>query len=824
MAVSLLPDDSSSPEDGRTGEEGRVTFQLAPGDYTVQPRREGFTFHQTAVKVESQERGRKKSESALMAVAAVRKTSAAWMLRAKSREDGREAPRTQNEIRVSVQAGNVTRLRLVGLYDHDPLPDDWFTSDGSEQKAVSEMTYDSCLEKLYQALKIVTLLVVFLLTLAAGVFSRGTTFFMVSQLSARSREVCSAQHPETREELGTSVANTALERVAWIWCIFFAFAFPEVLHFLKSLNSCLSKNVGLVIFLSKFLSWRYLLSFLTIALLDGCHVLGLAILFLHALPRLDSTTAVLLTSGVCCCPSILQIVGDIRRGAKIKAGLSLLALLSLIGALVLLVWLVLEAGASSWSAPLGLFLTSLGWWKNFSGRKSLGWLHALRKMVEDEKTRFILDMILALWKILVFFGCISVIPKLAGSVPSYEYIFTNFRESFLVDQHMITDPAVPGLATSRTRHYEEFLATPWFLLILQVASTLFTYTSGRFACKLGNIRIRLGVCCFDTGNSFAFAAPCLALVTPATVAVLVALCHYRTSDPCSLPVFPSFLFFSCPSEPLEWPALLVGGLLFLSYMWVTSHTWSATGEVLASELQIFGCNFYSGLLVDQAMMLCRSRGDDEDNEIEEKMKEKTDVEDVGPSCSSLDKTIRIKGCATMWHENSEEIKVMLKSVFKIDDDFYARRKALDLLPDKDYHGKPFLSLEKKKKDEVQFFEWETHIFFDDCMAKPEAGKADNVNDYVKDLIGAVDEYGKQWYGKHRLKIPEVTKYVTPYGGEEGMMMIMMMMMMMVKIIMMKMTMMGMTIIMMMMMMMRMIRLIMTMMGIIKMTTKCITPS
>ena len=70
-------------------------------------------------------------------------------------------------------------------------------------------------------------------------------------------------------------------------------------------------------------------------------------------------------------------------------------------------------------------------------------------------------------------------------------------------------------------------------------------------------------------------------------------------------------------------------------------------------------------------------------------------------------------------------------------------------------------------NDPDFYEWETHIFFDDCMAKPVKGKKDNVNGYVKDLIGAVDDYGKQWYGKNGMAIPELTKYVTPYGGEKS---------------------------------------------------------
>ena len=40
--------------------------------------------------------------------------------------------------------------------------------------------------------------------------------------------------------------------------------------------------------------------------------------------------------------------------------------------------------------------------------------------------------------------------------------------------------------------------------------------------------------------------------------------------------------------------------------------------------------------------------------------------------TSEDKITRIKGCATMWHENSDEMSVMLKSFFQMDEDYCAR--------------------------------------------------------------------------------------------------------------------------------------------------------
>ena len=72
--------------------------------------------------------------------------------------------------------------------------------------------------------------------------------------------------------------------------------------------------------------------------------------------------------------------------------------------------------------------------------------------------------------------------------------------------------------------------------------------------------------------------------------------------------------------------------------------------------------------------------------------------------SEEDKRVRINACATMWHENSEEIQVCLKSVFQMDKYINNRRK--------DDH----------ERSEWQKWDWQTHIFFDDCMKKSRTEK------------------------------------------------------------------------------------------------------
>ena len=39
-----------------------------------------------------------------------------------------------------------------------------------------------------------------------------------------------------------------------------------------------------------------------------------------------------------------------------------------------------------------------------------------------------------------------------------------------------------------------------------------------------------------------------------------------------------------------------------------------------------------------------------------------------------DEITRVIGCATMWHENSEEMTEMIKSIFRVDEDYSARWK------------------------------------------------------------------------------------------------------------------------------------------------------
>ena len=111
--------------------------------------------------------------------------------------DTETSPSSQSEIKISAKEKEKSSLRLVGKYN--PLLDTWATSDGTEQKAVSELTYDSCLEKLYFTIKLITQALVFLLTLAAGcLLSRNTRSRRDCELSRDAQSCWSGAARRTR--------------------------------------------------------------------------------------------------------------------------------------------------------------------------------------------------------------------------------------------------------------------------------------------------------------------------------------------------------------------------------------------------------------------------------------------------------------------------------------------------------------------------------------------------------------------------------------------------------------------------------------------------
>ena len=62
-----------------------------------------------------------------------------------------------------------------------------------------------------------------------------------------------------------------------------------------------------------------------------------------------------------------------------------------------------------------------------------------------------------------------------------------------------------------------------------------------------------------------------------------------------------------------------------------------------------------------------------------------------------------------------------------------------------------------------YYDWETHIFFDDAFETDKSGNR-VVNDYVKELVKTMKEQGERWYCMKKMNVSYPDKFVTPYGG------------------------------------------------------------
>ena len=432
-----------------------------------------------------------------------------------------------------------------------------------------------------------------------------------------------------------------------------------------------------------------------------------------------------------------------------------------------------------WALPLGLVLASFGWWETFVGQGGdesafpfVRWMFQVRQAMIDQ-SRYIIYLFLSVWKVALFFSSAWLIMSLNGLLQDPMNLFDKFLDSF--DSHKfnvteITDMILDDYTNTdafelrvRAVLYTVQNSALWVLLV-QIGSSYIAYIFAKFASK---VQIQ----------GFSFALP-LCAVVPTCATLILAACGARAKDQCAFHSFmPDYLFFECPSvgdyftylwEEQVW----LWALWFMSQIWVTAHIWFPKSPRLASTEVLFNTPMYCSLFIDQSLVLNR-RPDGQDGLKLDELKEERDEDimehyehlayseqsETGKSSGTKgtrrsnivkasDKVTKIYGCATMWHENIEEMIEMLKSLFRVDMDYSARRLAQKYL---DYV-------------DPDFYEWETHILFDDAFELGNNEEEEQiVNGYVKQLVKTIDEAGSFVHGKN-IKVKPPVRIPTPYGG------------------------------------------------------------
>lgn len=145
------------------------------------------------------------------------------------------------------------------------------------------------------------------------------------------------------------------------------------------------------------------------------------------------------------------------------------------------------------------------------------------------------------------------------------------------------------------------------------------------------------------------------------------------------------------------------------------------------------------------------------------------------SVKSCDHVTRIFACATMWHENKEEMMEFLKSILRLDEDQCARRVAQKYLKvvDPDYYefeskfsaALIFQPKPSSNSYSIQFnSSFSAHIFFDDAFELSDIDENESqINRFVKLLIGTLDEAASDVH-QTRMYVRAPKKIPTPYGG------------------------------------------------------------
>ena len=187
--------------------------------------------------------------------------------------------------------------------------------------------------------------------------------------------------------------------------------------------------------------------FLTVLAMESVHVAGLGILYFVALPGMDTIKALVVASSVAFFPAAMKLVSirqdDFPQLWK-RILVNVLNVLAVtIQVLAMIIWPVANMGLdsetdpkyieNSWALPVGLFLTSFGWWESFVSQDSVfigaRFLWNLKTEMFEKSFRYFVYFFVSLWKIVLFFCLLLAYAtfNLNGGVGD---LFNKYRSSF----------------------------------------------------------------------------------------------------------------------------------------------------------------------------------------------------------------------------------------------------------------------------------------------------------------------------------------------------------------------------------------------------------
>ncbi|XP_011253680.2 chitin synthase chs-2 [Camponotus floridanus] len=602
----------------------------------------------------------------------------------------------------------------------------------------------------------------FVIVLCSGIAAKTAILFATSQLQKnQSWPICSYSERKGYEVLN-EIKHTEDGRLGWTWCLIFIFLVPECIGVLNALWHYLFKRKP------RMPKKRYILFTIVI---DTLHTIGLVLLTFIILPEIGAVQGATIFCCLCFIPGLLNLLSRDEKDRNLwtnKARLfkifDALALVSQISGIFLPILIQYDVNkTSTWIFPIALILCSIRWWSNFVFfRNNVGLMRFLSSVKEDlQPSQHIVQGFASFCRIIIFIIGAFVV-NVCQEVDAKSFFLPRFNEAYNVNLIALKD-------VSQEEHFltENFM--PLYVFAVQAVCAMTMYQACKFAYRTHMYQ-------------FGFAFP-ISLAGLGTVCLIMALYDIRNKNVCAFyGTFIDYFFFK---EFLlkDWSAFVSNWytwcwlIWLMSQIWITRHLWTTENERLALAERIFSTITYDSLMIDQCLALNKkTQNEDADEDDEEKNKdteipndddfkiEATDISlDIGKLEQDLnredlntnkrkDRISKIYACATMWHEERNEMNHLISSILRLDRDQCAMRET-----------------QRHYKVRIEdYYELETHIFFDDafcCMhgCIDPCNHDENetqVNQYVITLVETIQKNVEDL----RMHYTPPIKYPTPYGG------------------------------------------------------------
>lgn len=207
--------------------------------------------------------------------------------------------------------------------------------------------------------------------------------------------------------------------------------------------------------------------------------------------------------------------------------------------------------------PLGLLLTSLGWWENYVSRNSrLKWLAWLGRTKDRlQRSRYKISIIASVIKCLICLFCMVIIGSYNHSMQSILDLSNPF------EIYMNSSTREMEKSEIDKSQYANYV---FMMLVCLILSTFLCYQCAKFACKVKM-------------DWFSYAIP-TTIIAPICVSVVLGVCEARRSDLCYFSTWiPDKLFWNCEYGSNILNNLVLGRfgwgwiLWLISYLWIISH-------------------------------------------------------------------------------------------------------------------------------------------------------------------------------------------------------------------------------------------------------------